>query len=329
MNYDEISFLNQQLAEMLRTGIPLEAGLKQVCAGMKSGTWKSELASLAQDLSRGTSLSEALKHRNLPKFYTQMLTVGAQGNDLTGMLTLLADHYHRRHQVWTRLQGLMVYPIIVLCCALALSLGFTVALGYLARSAAGEFWTQVPVQQIQLYLLLPTALIAAALGAVVLALFLRPWQQFLLWRLPAFREAALADFASTMALMLKKGVPLPQALAMYREIDAQNPLSSELSVWQTKMAGGAGKAPQFAEPGRCIPPLFVWLLAGSGEALTSGFERAADIFYARARHLTELLLYAALPVMILFLGTLIVIQVVPVASILVNLLNSIGGIAGD
>ena len=54
MNYDEFAFFNQQLAAMLREGIPLEGALKQLCAGMRSGPLRAEIQALEADLARGT-----------------------------------------------------------------------------------------------------------------------------------------------------------------------------------------------------------------------------------------------------------------------------------
>ena len=63
MNYDEFAFFNQQLAAMLREGIPLEGALKQLCAGMRSGPLRGEIQQLEADLARGTPLKEALARR--------------------------------------------------------------------------------------------------------------------------------------------------------------------------------------------------------------------------------------------------------------------------
>src|SRR6266699_9239 len=122
MSHDEFAFFNQQLAAMLRDGIPLEGALKQLCAGMRAGKLRAEMEQLEADLARGTSLKEALGRRALPQFYVRMVEVGARANDLPGVLTLLADHYHRANALWTRLKGLMVYPLIVIIVALGLTL---------------------------------------------------------------------------------------------------------------------------------------------------------------------------------------------------------------
>src|SRR2546425_9727330 len=122
MNYDEFAFFNQQLAAMLRDGIPLEGALKQLSAGMRSGALRAEVQQLEADLSRGTPLKEALARRALPPFYIRMVEIGARSNDLPGVLTLLADHYHRANALWTRLKGLMGYPLIVVVVSLALTI---------------------------------------------------------------------------------------------------------------------------------------------------------------------------------------------------------------
>ena len=103
MNYDEFAFFNQQLAAMLRDGIPLEGALKQLAAGMRTGPMRAEIQPLEADLSRGTPLKEALGRRALPEFYCRMLEIGVRSDDLPGMLTLLADHYQRANALWNRL----------------------------------------------------------------------------------------------------------------------------------------------------------------------------------------------------------------------------------
>src|SRR5262249_31375813 len=122
MNHDELAFANQQLAGMLKGGVPLEGALRQLCAEMQRGPLRTELQALESDLAKGVPLRDALAPRRLPAFYTAMLQVGAKSNDLPGVLTLLADYYHRSHLAWTRLKGLLVYPFVVLMTALGVSL---------------------------------------------------------------------------------------------------------------------------------------------------------------------------------------------------------------
>jgi type II secretory pathway component PulF len=56
MKLDEFAFVNRQLADMLRSGIPLEGGLRQLCATMQQGILREELQRLEGDLAKGIPL---------------------------------------------------------------------------------------------------------------------------------------------------------------------------------------------------------------------------------------------------------------------------------
>lgn len=122
MKLDEFAFFNQQLAAMLRDGIPLEGALRRLCQEMRVGALRAELQALEADLAKGTSLADALKPRQLPELYKRMIVVGVKGNDLPGALTMLADYFQRQSNVWMRLRSMMVYPLIVMFAAFLISL---------------------------------------------------------------------------------------------------------------------------------------------------------------------------------------------------------------
>ena len=73
----------------------------------------------------------------------------------------------------------------------------------------------------------------------------------------------------------------------------------------------------------------MWLVAHAGEDLAAGFQRAAELFQARAAYRADLLLYSALPCSVLVLGSMILLQVTPVLVPLVSMLNMLGGVGGD
>ena len=91
MKLDEFAFFNQQLAAMLRDGIPLESALGQLCSSMRHGELREELEKLRADLANGIPIKQALTARELPPFYVQMIQVGVQSNDLPRVLTLVAE----------------------------------------------------------------------------------------------------------------------------------------------------------------------------------------------------------------------------------------------
>ncbi|HXP59656.1 MAG TPA: type II secretion system F family protein [Dongiaceae bacterium] len=325
MNHDEFAFFNQQLAAMLREGVPLEGALKQLSAGMRGGALRAEVQRLEEDLARGTPLKDALGRRSLPGFYARMVEAGVRSNDLPGVLTLLADHYHRTNAIWTRLTGLLVYPAIVIL----VSLGLTTVLSVMFSRFIGQFFNNLGALppsgagSLLAVVFMPPILLALAAGAGIAAFCVEKWRARLRWRLPAFREASLAQLASAIALALRQGTPLAEALALAETLEAGTPAHQVLARWRSLVESGQGKPSQWPAQ-RPFPPLFLWLVQHGGEDLAAGFEKAADLYRARADYRVELALYGALPVSVLLLGMMVLWQLAPLFGSLVRLMNMLG-----
>jgi type II secretory pathway component PulF len=323
MKLDEFAFFNQQLAAMLRDGIPLEGALQRLCQEMRAGSLRTELQALEADLAKGAPMADALKGRQLPELYKRMIMVGVKSGDLPGALTMLADYFQRRHLIWTRLNGLMVYPLIVLTGAFLLSC-------FIAAILSSFIWPNLiflagnpspPVIAAGVWM--APVLLAIALVIALITIALSPARRALRWRLPAFKESSLAQVASAIWLMLKNGVPLDDALALTEQMEEGTCAAAELAQWRQRLASGRGKFSEMAAPGSAFPPLFVWMIANSGEDLTDGFRRASEIYQARALYRIELLLYSALPCSILALGIMIFSQIQPVFIALTTFLKTL------
>src|SRR5208283_2319129 len=225
MKLDEFAFFNQQLAAMLRDGIPLESALGQLCASMRRGELRDELEKLRADLANGVPIQQALVSRKLPPFYIQMIQVGVKSNDLPGVLTLVADYYQSSSLVWSRLKGLMVYPVIVLMAMLALSTFLAILFGGIAGIMPGVFsdlfeyralptftYFSFSVRAVGLWL--PVIVLALLCAVVSVALAQPKLRSWLRWRLPGFREASLWQAASTMGIMIKGGCSVNETLGL-------------------------------------------------------------------------------------------------------------------
>jgi type II secretory pathway component PulF len=326
MKHDEFAFFNQQLAAMLQQGIPLEGAIRQLCAGMKTGALRAECQALEADLARGTPLGEAIARRNLPELYQRMVQLGVRSDDLPGVLLLLADHHQRTNNLWTRLQGLMVYPVLVVLVSLALTLLVSLTISRFLNEFLHIVQYPRPLLStiMTFSLWLPPLVLGLLAIGLATAFCSRRWRARLRWKLPAFREASLAQLASALALMLRKGTPLPEALALAQSLEAGTPVAKPLATWQHALATGHQQPLPANGSLLPIPPLFLWLVQQSGEDLSSGFQKAADVYQARAKYQTELMLYGALPVSMLLLGLMILWQVAPMANSLAGLMNMIG-----
>ena len=233
MKYDEFAFFNQQLAAMLRDGIPLEGALRRLCQEMRAGTLRTELQSLETDLAKGTPMADALQARQLPELYKRMVLVGVKSGDLPGALTMLADYFQRQNDVWTRLKSMMTYPFIVMFVAFLISIVIAFAwncvIGPAFKDVFSGMGMMLPSATMFAFATLQTIWVfPVVLGILFLFMasivFLPGMRGKFLWRLPAFKEATVSRIASSLTLLLKNGVSLPDAVGLVEQLEAGPPL---------------------------------------------------------------------------------------------------------
>jgi len=321
MKYDEFAFFNQQLAAMLRDGIPLEGALQRLCQEMRRGSLRDELSALEEDLAKGTPMAEALAPRQLPELYKRMILVGVKSGDLPGALTMLADYFQNQNNVWTRLKSMMTYPLIVMFVAFLISLLLAFVWTHvIGPSMLGVFGG--------MGMRLPSATLFA-FGSLQAIVFVPGLRGKYLWRLPAFKEATVSRIAASLALLMKNGVNLPDAIGLVEQLETSTAATADLQHWRKKLAAGTAKFSEIAAGNRLIPPLFVWVVASAGEDLTAGFNRAAEIYHSRAIYRTEVALYSVLPIASLFLGAVVLSQAGLVISMFLPLIAMLNNLSGN
>jgi type II secretory pathway component PulF len=338
MKTDEFAFFNQQLAAMLRDGIPLEGALRRLAQEMRAGELRNELQALETDLVKGTPMADALAARQLPELYKRMILVGVKSGDLPGALTMLADYFQRQNTVWTRLKSMMTYPLIVMFVAFLISLVLAFAWGCVIGPAFKDIFagmgimmpaaTLFALSTLQVIWVFPVTL-GILFAAMVSAIFLPVMRTKILWRLPAFKEASVSRIASALVLLMKNGVNLPDALGLVEQLEPSPATAADLQQWRRKLAAGVTKFSEVAAGNKMIPPMFVWIVSGAGENLLEGFNRAAEIYHARALYRTEVALYSVLPIASLFLGVVVLSQAFLVLCMFLPMICMISGLSGE
>ncbi len=227
---DDIHNLTNELAVMLRAGLPLDSALR-VLAGMAE---KPSVAALLRDVLKsvkgGKGFSQALQphHQHFGDFYINMVRSGEAGGQLGEVLVRLAEHLERVKALRESVISALIYPailVIVACISVFLMLGFVVPQFETLFDDMGEA------------LPLPTRLIVglghfvsgwwwllAAVIALIVWLVRRwlrtprgaAWRDALLLRLPVFgqimRKYELTRFARSMGTLLGNGVPIVVSL---------------------------------------------------------------------------------------------------------------------
>jgi type IV pilus assembly protein PilC len=338
MKLDEFAFFNQQLAAMLRDGIPLEGALQRLCREMRAGSLRTELQLLEADLAKGTPMADALQPRQLPELYKRMILVGVKSGDLPGALTMLADYFRRQGSVWTRLKSMMVYPLIVMFTAFLIStmlaLLWTCVIGPSMENVFGGMQIRLPAATLFALSTLHTIWVfPVVLGFFFLlaaaVVFMPGLRGKFLWRLPAFKEAGVSRIGASLTLLLKNGVNLPDAIGLVEQLETSTSAAADLRQWRKNLTAGVTKFSEVAAVNRMIPPLFVWVVASAGEDLAAGFNRAAEIYHSRALYRTEVALYSVLPIASLFLGAIVLSQAFLVISMFLPLIAMLTSLSGS
>jgi type IV pilus assembly protein PilC len=264
----------------------------------------------------------------LPDLYVRLVQAGVKGGDLPGVLILLADYYNRIAGVAARLKGLSVYPIIVLLAALGVSILITFIYRALILTVFSEldFFTAGSSLVPYIGVWLPVVVIATLALLWLLVVFVPRLRNWARWKLPGFREASLAQTAGAAALLLRSGATLDGTLGLLQKAEQHSPAGREMTRWLDLHRQGLANWSSFTADSKIFPPLFRWLVAQGGDDLATGFQRASEIYQARSTQKIDVLLYAALPMAVMFVAGVIVGQMYPVLRTMRDVLDQLGGI---
>ena len=118
----ELAMYTQQMANLLKAGMPLTMALQSMCSLATKGIPTDVSKQLKQDVTEGRSLSDAMARQSdvFPDLAINMVRAGEQSGALEQVLRRLSIHYVRFSEVETKVKSAMIYPIIVSCVGLAL-----------------------------------------------------------------------------------------------------------------------------------------------------------------------------------------------------------------
>ena len=143
LSLQELALLNQEIAALVRAGVPLESGLAMAGASGR-GAQEVLMLRLAQRLREGHSFAEALHTEGgeLPRMYRAVVEAGARTGRLPEALESLATFAQQTLQLRRRIDLALMYPTLVLLMAGVL-FAWLVAF-WVPRLSDAFFWMQVP-----------------------------------------------------------------------------------------------------------------------------------------------------------------------------------------
>lgn len=306
---DQLVALNDEIAALVRSGVPLETNLAEIGRDLP-GTLGNITTFMAQRASQGESLPQLIAQSSaqFPPVYRAVIEAGLRAGRLSSALESLSGSIRRLADTRRSVASAVLYPFLVVILGW---LSFAFFSGKLAPALAADFKAlNVPgrgvfvllawVGQWAIYwgLALPILLVIfaaliwhgshratwiGATGLGQLTTFLPWFGSMLTWS----RNSAFAD---VLALLVENSVPMPEALVLAAEasgdkhlIDAARHAAAMISSGQS-LVGQDGQLKSF-------PPLLRWLLPAASQKniLVPALKHAAEMYNRRAEHQADLL----------------------------------------
>jgi len=111
----ELATFTQQLANLLKLGMPLTVALNSMTHLESKGISADVSRDLRQDVMEGRSLSDAMSKqpRVFSDLYINMVRAGESSGALVEVLRRMADHFERFAQVQAKFTSALIYPAFV------------------------------------------------------------------------------------------------------------------------------------------------------------------------------------------------------------------------
>ncbi|MFN0298055.1 type II secretion system inner membrane protein GspF [Acinetobacter albensis] len=337
----DLALFTRQLSVLVAASIPLEEALRAVGKQNEKAHVQNLLMSVRSKVMEGHSLAHALQQsERLPDLYIATIAAGERSGHLDLILDQLADYTENRFTMQKKVQGAMIYPIILMLMSFAIVMGL---MTYVVPDIVKTFdqnkdalpWITVALMKASDFIRVawPFLLVVSVVGSIVLLRFLRTSAGHyafdrLTLKLPLFgklsRGINAARFASTLSILTKSGVPLVDALKIGAAVSNNWVIRDSVNLAAEKVTEGGNLATQLERSGY-FPPMMVQMIK-SGE--TSGeldrmLERASTMQDREVTTLISTLLALLEPIMLVVMASIVLVIVIAVMLPIVNMNNMI------
>ena len=342
VNNFDLSLLLQQQAILIQSGLPLEDALRMTIEQAETDKQRRMVESWRTEIVEGRSFSEALRRSpyKIPEAVIAGVGVGEEAGHLDRVLMRLAEDLETSAENRKTVTRALIYPatlistsIIVVAIMMVWVVPKITAI-FVSSNRELPLITRIVIglsdftQHYGIYLLL--VLIAAAL--LIMRLMRDPvrktrWHGVIL-KMPGLGRwtlmANIADWSRSLGVLLNNGVPALAALKISSAVVSNLYLRDKME--QVTEAMRRGSSLQKALEDNNIGSGFLIHMVGSGEAsseLDKMLIRVADYYSLRLANAIEVFLKLINPILIIFMGMIILSVVAAVMLPIMDMNNMV------
>ncbi|MEQ8788917.1 MAG: type II secretion system F family protein [Pirellulaceae bacterium] len=298
----QLTLFTRQLSILQDAGLPILRSLRILEGQSKPGALKNALTNVCDEIEAGSTLSEAMAKspKVFNRLYVNMIKAGEAGGALETILRRLAEFMERAQSLKKKVQGAMIYPIVVTIVAVVILAGIMYFIVPVFIEMFEEFEIELPTATkilvsishgvVHYWYLIPLIPIAVILFVAIVRKFKTGkmgWDLFIL-KVPVLgklvEKNVLARTTRTLGTLVTSGVPIIEGLTITRETAGNAMFERMFAKITDAIRDGdtvARPMKEYSVPGFHPIAMFFWIFFMAGP-LTALFFMPIPLMYAAA-----------------------------------------------
>lgn len=339
----ELSLITRQFAILLNSGLSIEHALNALIDQLENAEQKTIMMGVKSEVLGGRPLAASLRMfpKVFPPVYCSLVNAGEQSGSLAKVMTKLADHSDRTRQLTSKIMMALLYPIIVSIVAVVMIVALLV---FVVPQVVKVFESSKQELPILTKIMIATSDGLRSYGwIIILALIIIVITFYRLLKQHAFKirfhrrllqlpvagkllvNVDVARFTHILALLLASGVPMISALEAGRDTVSNYMMKNAIDSAVRAVQEGVPLAVAMKNE-NAFPPVVIHLIA-SGEKsgnLDHLLEQAGAHQELELSHRSQLLTGILEPVLILFMGGIVLLIVIAIMLPILNMNKMVG-----
>lgn len=269
----DLVVFTHNLTTMMSAGLPLSRALAIIERQTKNTTFKKTIASLIEEIGRGSTLSTGME--KFPKIFSplfiSMVRAGEEAGGLTQALTVIGNQLEKSYQLKKKIKGAMIYPAVVLTTLLAIAILMFIYVVPTLSATFKELHTELPASTKFIMALsdfLTNNIAISLIGLVgIVAFFMLVLKtkkghrafEFIIFRLPIIgelvRETNAARTARTLSSLLSSGVDMLGSIAITGDVLQNSYYKDVMKIAGNEAQKGVPLSAVFIKHGNIYPSL--------------------------------------------------------------------------
>lgn len=321
---DQVAAVTRQMASLLRAGIPLAEALRMVIEQAPDRKIEAVFRDIREKVTQGMTLADAVTQHPgyFTELYSNMVRAGESSGALDQVMVRLAQFLQAQTRLKNKVGAAMVYPaIMVIVGLIVVAVLMTAVVPKVTQLLRGQ-GKQLPLPteiligmseflQNNWFLLL----VGILLATILFQLFINSTRGRTIWdslklRVPVFgdlmRKQAVARFSTTLATLLRSGVPALQSLNVTKAVLDNVILTNALTTVHDHIMEGTDIATPMKMT-EAFPPMVCYMVGVGEQAgnLEEMLERVAETYDEEVDLATQKLTSMLEPLIIVVLATIV------------------------